>query len=108
MRHCKSGEQMKFRVLSIDAWADCCGCEHEEENGPRCWTWNTWFTQDKEYDEEIHGTLNEANALKFFNSEYITPEYRDKFEISDDQYNLVLIDKTTLKPRLAIEYGNKL
>jgi hypothetical protein len=33
----------KYRILSIDAWANCDnGCEHEEENGPACWDWNNW------------------------------------------------------------------
>ena len=95
----------KFKVLSIDAWADCCGCECKEDT-PTCWTWNNWFNAG-EYDEMEYGILNEENALKFFTDGVIKPGRAHEFEIDDDQYNLVLINKKTRMPLYAIEYGSK-
>jgi hypothetical protein len=91
-----------YKVLSIDAWADGDG-----------WTWNNWFNIAT-YDEEIHGELNKENAYKFFFKEFGTSpniipyeEYSSKYEIDDDQYNLVLVRKDNQKPLLAIEYGSQ-
>lgn len=93
---------MKFKVLSIDAWA-------EMENS---WTWNNWHKVD-EYCEDENGELNEDNALKFF---FLSLGYRGPFHkfsalysIEDDNYNLVLVDnKNNFMPLYAIQYGSKL
>lgn len=97
----------KFRILSIDAWADI----------DESWTWNNWFHVET-YDSNIHGELNEENAMKFFFNEMFTAnsmtrkhgddfeEFKNIFEIDDDQHNLVLIRKENRMPLYAIEYGN--
>lgn len=99
---------MKFRVLSIDAWADI-------ENS---WSWNNWFHVD-DYDSEVHGALNEENALRFFFEEMFTAhthtrskdesfeDFKRLYEIDDDQYNLVLLKLDNRMPLYGIEYGNK-
>jgi len=65
------------------------------------WTWNQWYTIG-----EFTSELTEASALKYFQDNYLHPNYADQYEIDDDQYNLVLVHKKTRKPILAIEYGN--
>jgi hypothetical protein len=96
---------MKFKVLSIDAWADCCGCEHDTDE-QACWTWNNWFSFG-EYDSEEFGELNKENARKYFASQMTEPEkFSDYYETEDDQYNLVLIRSASRMPILAIEYGS--
>ena len=97
---------MKFKVLSIDAWADCCGCDHTDNDDARCWTWNNWFNFG-EYDESELGELTEANAAKYFASQLANPsKFATEYEIDDDQYNLVLLNKSSGMPILAIEYGS--
>lgn len=97
---------MKFRVLSIDAWADCCG---DCENDCACssWTWNNWFILEY-YVENLHGVLNEENAELYFKSMFhgTMDDFRNKFYVDDDQYNIVLCSKEDDRPLYAIEYGN--
>ena len=82
-----------YKVLWIDAWADGEG-----------WTWNNWRTTSH-YDEAERGPLTEQNAKKYFKEEF-GADFRS-FEIDDDQYNLVLVDRKTKMPRYAIEYGSE-
>lgn len=124
---------MKYRVLYIDAWSDGCSCPqcgstniHETIKGDKLkcmsclvelpesefqvsWTWNNWFSTSMDYDESVNGELNDTNAFTFLTSEYVSPESKDKFEIEDDGYNLVLVDKENHhRPVYAIEYGSQL
>lgn len=93
----------KFKVLSIDAWAESIGGEEDSSS----WSWNNWFNFG-EYDEEEYGKLNETNAKKYFADQLADSSKIDTdYEIEDDQYNLVLLSKNDLKPILAIEYGGK-
>lgn len=87
-----------FKVLSIDAWGE-----------GDSWTWNNWFTNESVFS----GVLNEENALEFFWNEFSNgtlsfDEFKEKYEIDDDQYNLVLVRKDNQMPILAIEYGSEL
>ena len=92
-----------FRVLSIDAWADCCGCECDENN-QTCWTWNNWFNFGT-YDVQELGELNEKNAKAYFQAQLKDGvNFDDKFDIDDDQTNLVMVNKKNRMPVLAIEY----
>ena len=86
----------KYKVLSIDAWAE-----------GESWTWNNWFHVD-DYDEKIDGELSDDNALKFLLCNFIKEKYWTDYEIEDDQYNIVLINKESRKPIVAIEYGSQL
>jgi len=81
-----------YKVLSIDAWA-------EDEAS---WTWNTWF-----YAGSIDLDINnpEKDILKaMYEAGYITQT--EGGDVEDDQYNLVIVDKTTREPLFAIEYGS--
>lgn len=84
----------RYKLLQIDAWSD----------GDEGWFWNNWFTSG-EYSEELRGPLTEESAKKYF-KETLGADFRS-FEIDDDQYNLVLVDRKTKMPRYAIEYGSE-
>lgn len=90
---------MKFKVLSIDAWREMEG-----------WSWNNWYNVDT-YSEIENGELTEKNALYFFflslGFKGTYKEFIKLYDIYDDQYNLVLIDKKDDRPIYAIEYGSK-
>lgn len=120
----------KFKILWIDAWCDgqncpecgsssisdttkgtkmkCDSCLNEfDEMVGKSWTWNDWRSTTGVFDEKEHGELNEANALKYFQNEFVTPKYHDKVEIEDDGHNYVLKFKDNGMPKYAIEYGNQ-
>ena len=89
-----------MKILSIDALADCCGCDHEENSPEACWTWNNWFTVGK--TDKIPSSVQEfAELLGGFN-DGVNP---DDYLIDDDQYNIVLIEKKSMRPLYAVEYG---
>ena len=90
-----------MRILSIDAWADCCGCDHSEDGEEACWTWNNWFPLEKRA-EKIPETVEEFGALLDAIPSRFKPE---NYELDDDQYNVVLLEKKTRKPLYAVEYG---
>ena len=51
--------------------------------------------------------------MEFFWNEFSSgvlslDEFKNKYEITDDQYNLVLTRKDNQMPLLAIEYGSQL
>ena len=93
----------KFKVLSIDAWADGDGDESS-------WSWNQWFNTGDFFEENIEGPLTEDSALRFFflSLGYKGPyhKFRALYYIDDDQYNLILCDKKDDRPLYAIEYGS--
>jgi len=88
-----------YRILSIDAWADCCGCECEESK-PNCWTWNNWHQigECKEIPETIE------RALELMGEDI---KHADKFYLGDDQYNMVITTKELNRPCYAFEYGSE-
>lgn len=89
-----------YRILQIEAWADCCGCECEEGK-PTCWTWNNWFHVGDV--EQVPNSLEEM--LKALDAKKgIDPS---QYDLEDDQYNVVLVNKESREPLFAIEYGNK-
>ena len=80
------------KILSIDAWRD-----------PDGWTWNNWF-HIGEYSHPIDTSTR--TILKTLREEGYLSEYsKGRVTIEDDQYNLVVIDKNTREPLIAIEYG---
>lgn len=121
-----------YKVLYIDAWADFQTCPHcgssevmeqvskpgmkcnsclevFDENEGVTWAWNNWHKVD-EYKEEENGELNEENALNFFFDQYITitrEEFLSRYELDDDQFNLVIVERNSRKPLFAIEYGSE-
>ena len=82
-----------FPVLSIDAWGN-------ETDG---YTWNQWFnvgTIDLDLDAENRQIIQAMVAAG-----YLTQQGLDVCDIEDDNYNLVIVDRETREPVLAIEYG---
>ena len=82
-----------FPVLSIDAWGNL-------EDG---YEWNQWFnvgTIDLDLDAEDRQIIQ-----AMVNAGYLTQQGLDVCDIEDDNYNLVIVDRETREPVLAIEYG---
>lgn len=86
-------ENGNLRILSIDAWRE-----------GDSWTWNNWF-----YVGDIHkDCLNWSTRklLKYFRDEgFLAESSVRRVGVNDDQYNIVLLDRRTLRPLYAIEYG---
>jgi len=93
---------MSFKVLSIDAWADCCGCECQDD-GPKCWSWNNWHTIGQ---LETLPDNDSAIIDLMINECFLKPTARSLVFVDDDQYNYVICDKESHEPIFAIEYGN--
>lgn len=89
----------KFKLLSIDAWAD-----------GESWTWNEWHTSGH-YRESEYGPLTNDSAMTYFfenvfnTSSLSRDEITAAIELEDDQYNIVLKRKEDQRPLWAIEYG---
>lgn len=82
-----------YRVLNIDAWRD-------DEGG---WTWNQWFNAGT-----VSLNINATNRqiLKAMRDQgYLSDYSKGRVAIDDDQYNLVILNKSNLEPVFAIEYG---
>jgi hypothetical protein len=87
--------KVKCKILSIDAW-------RESDGG---WTWNNLFnTGDKIALNDTRLTtrkllklLREIGALTSYSTGTVA--------IEDDGYNIVVVDKNTRQPLIAIEYG---
>lgn len=100
-----------YELLSIDAWSDgqChepefCPCQTGAENCVATgWIWNEWYRLD--YVKTVPETLDEF-LLLFYGEEQLTAEFRAKFELEDDQYNMVLLDAADRRPLYAVCYGD--
>lgn len=84
-----------MKVLSIDAW-------HEADG----WAWNNWFKVG-EIDKATFESLKTNRAiLAWFRSEgYLYDASKGKVSVDDDQYNIVVCDRSNGRPLFAIEYG---
>jgi hypothetical protein len=83
-----------FPVLSIDAWGN-------QDDG---YEWNWWFhvgTIDLDLDAETREVIQ-----TMIDAGYLTEKGLDVFDVEDDGYNIVLVDKETREPLFAIEYGS--
>lgn len=81
-----------FPVLSIDAWGN-------PDDG---YTWNQWFnvgTVDIDINAENGDTIR-----AMIDAGYLNAAALESTDVEDDDYNLVIIDKKTGEPLLAIEY----
>lgn len=84
-----------LRILSIDAWAD----------GEGGWQWNQWYNVGEISGECL--TWSNRKLLRYFRDEgYIKFDTNGKVTIEDDQYNLVVMERSNRRPLFAIEYGN--
>jgi len=105
----------EYKILNIDAWAgscgDCLACKKSKsgevpEKLPGCWEWNNWYTAGIYYESE-YGPLDRNAAMRCFSDKFGVELHvlEARCEIDDDACNLVLVDRRTLEPYYAIEYG---
>lgn len=80
-------------ILSIDAWRDGDG-----------WTWNNW-TKIGTCDVCICDLPPEDLVKWLYDEDYLATKNMSKLSIDDDQYNLVVCDKKTGEPLIALAYG---
>lgn len=88
-------QETELKILSIDAW-----------NSPEGWTWNQWYkigTIEKSDFEELK--TNRQKIKWFRDNGFISESSKGKVSIEDDQYNIVLLEKSNRRPLYAIEYG---
>jgi len=84
-----------MKILSIDAW--------REQGG---WQWNNWFKVGEISKEDFEKLDNNRKILKYFRDEgYLSDGSKGKVAVEDDQYNIVVLKKSTREPLYAIEYG---
>lgn len=85
----------RFNLLSIDAWREC-------EGG---WTWNQWYS----LETDIYLAESQLTPRKIFSAlrkwGYLTSESKGRVSIDDDGHNIVIQDKDTFEPLLALCYG---
>ena len=82
-----------FPVLSIDAWGN-------PEEG---YEWNQWFHIGS-IDLNLEDPSENIMQL-MIDKGYLNDKAKTLGEIEDDGYNLVVLNKETRKPLIAIEYG---
>jgi hypothetical protein len=82
----------KYRVLSIDAWRDADG-----------WVWSDW----RKIGEVSEVPTSVRKVLKMLRAEgFLTEASKGAVCVEDDQYNIVVFDRSNGRPLIAIEYGN--
>ena len=82
-----------MNILSIDAW--------RYDHG---WTWNQWYKIGSV--EKLPDT--DRKILAFLRKEgYLSSASAGRVAIDDDGYNVVVIDRKTYKPLIAICYGDE-
>lgn len=82
-----------FPVLSIDAWGN-------PEEG---YEWNQWFHIGS-IDLDLEDPSENIMQL-MIDKGYLNDKAKTLGEIEDDGYNLVVLNKETREPLIAIEYG---
>ncbi len=86
-----------MRILSIDAW-------REPEGG---WTWNNYW-QVGSIEKAAFEALEDKPRKVFAwlrKEGILTAASAGCVALDDDQHNLVVVDKNTREPLVAIEYG---
>ena len=87
-------ELIKFELLSIDAWRDQEG-----------WQWNSWHRLEKDIFI-AESELTPRKILKTLRKwNYLSTESKGRMAIEDDGYNIVVENKDTGEPVLALCYG---
>ena len=85
----------KLNILSIDAWL--------ENDG---WVWNNWFKVGAITKEEFEALTNNRKILRYMRDEgYLLESSKGLCSIEDDQYNIIICDRSNRRPLFAIEYG---
>lgn len=88
-----------MRILSIDAWREDFG-----------WTWNNWFTVDEISLETFQSLDTNRKVISFLRNELnlLSESSKGRVRIVDDNYNLMIEDRSNGRPLYAIEYGAEL
>lgn len=88
---------LTVNILSIDAWRSC-------EGG---WDWNNWFRIREDYSV-TERVLDSPRMLlsQLRRDGFLSTDSIGKLAIEDDQHNVVVIDKNSFEPLLALEYGH--
>jgi hypothetical protein len=85
----------RCNLLSIDA-------DRTYEGG---WNWNAWYNIEK----DIYFAESELTARKILSLlrkwGFLTEQSKGRLSIDDDGYNIVIQDKNTFEPLLALCYG---
>lgn len=82
-------------VLSVDALRDGQG-----------WSWNMWHNVGQ-YPVDLLDK-SPRQILKWMRDEgYLSESSKGRAAIEDDQYNVVIVDRSTGQPLFALEYGNR-
>lgn len=89
-------EEKECRVLSIDAW--------REREG---WSWNNWFYTDCTIPFGMLERMTDRQLIKYCRDELslLSNASKGKIAVEDDQYNRVIVERSTRRPLYAIEYG---
>lgn len=84
-----------MKILSIEAWG----------NSRDGYEWNSWHKIGEVSKKEFEILNTNRKILKFLRNEgYLSDMSKGRVLIDDDQYNIVICDRSR-KPLLAIEYG---
>lgn len=85
-----------MRVLSIDAWGN-------KKDG---YQWNNWFNVGEITKEDFENLETDKQfATWFYDNGFTTSSDMRSIIINNDQYNIIICDKKTMRPLFAIEYG---
>jgi hypothetical protein len=83
----------KFTLLSIDAYKD------------DSWQWNAWYTlEDDIFINETELTPRKVLAM-LRKWGFLTDASKGRLSVEDDGYNIVIQDRKTFEPILALDYG---
>lgn len=81
-------------VLSIDAWRDCGGG----------WTWNSWYRIG--FAPLAWADLKPRAMLRRMrDAGIITASSAGRVAVDDDGYNVVVVERGTREPVIALAYG---
>jgi len=90
-------KEITMNILSIDAW--------KNEGG---WDWNQWYKVGTISKEDLEKLDTNRKILKWFRDEgYLLETSKGKCSIEDDQYNIVVCDRSNGRPLYSIEYGSE-
>ena len=82
-------------ILSIDAWADGCGG----------WQWNEWHKVGSVDLNELN-LSNARQVIGYMRREgFIGSNSKGRVGVEDDQYNVVITERSNGRPLYAIAYG---
>lgn len=94
-----SNMEKEFAVLSIDAWRQ-----------PDGWTWNNWHRIGKVDGATVDSwgyPVKARRVLAWARREgYLTSRSIGRCAIDDDGYNVIIVDRSTGEPLLAVEIGS--